>query len=184
MQFITSLCFYGISLPGGGSGVPVNVLPLHKNSTSQNQQRMNSTRHNKWSFPTLPFLAARSLWGKTSPSLPNLLVLTLSSQYPTYKLPLSLLLNEGFWNEEEKMQSWHFIWDYKKVLCHNCIMPWQLIHWKAPFTLLFALSVLVVPLEAAASWLGPSLGAGLCRLGGRAALKRWHMLYSIGCTKN
>lgn len=39
-------------------------LSLHRNSTSQKRQRMNNTRHNKWTFPPpsiLAFPAARSL---------------------------------------------------------------------------------------------------------------------------
>lgn len=33
-----------------------SVLPLHRNSASPNRQRINNSRHNKWSFLTLKFL--------------------------------------------------------------------------------------------------------------------------------
>lgn len=39
-----------------------SAVSLHRNSTSHNRQRMNSTRYNKWSFPT-PILLALPVQG-------------------------------------------------------------------------------------------------------------------------
>ena len=65
-----------------------SLLSPHGNSTSQKGQRMSNTRHNKQSFPTPTFLAARCKFtlSKTPSSSPNLRILTLCSQRSVHRV--------------------------------------------------------------------------------------------------
>lgn len=85
MQSLSQGCVFMISLSRSRrlKHVPESVLSLHRNS--QSTQMMNNTRHNKWSFPTLilSILSCKVTLSKTISSLPNLLVLTPSSQHKT-----------------------------------------------------------------------------------------------------
>lgn len=54
MQFITRLCFYDLSPPGGSSSMSYRI------PNSQKSHRMDNTRINKWSFPTPTFTSSKS----------------------------------------------------------------------------------------------------------------------------
>lgn len=93
-QLITRLCFLELSVSQRRlKHVCESVLCLHRNSASQNRQRINNTRHNKWSFPTLTclaFLAASSLWGKL---------------FPPHQICYNLSLPRAIFNPNPRMQS-------------------------------------------------------------------------------
>lgn len=90
VHFITRLCFYGLWAFGFSLSLSIRrpksvcecVLSLHRNSTSEDRERMNNTRHSNWGFPTLAFLAFSAARSLEWIYLFDILVLsTLSSQH-------------------------------------------------------------------------------------------------------
>lgn len=72
-QLITRLGFLELSVSLSQACLWECIMSTQE-FASRNRQRINNTRHNKWSFPTLTclaFSAASSLWEKIFPSSPN-----------------------------------------------------------------------------------------------------------------
>lgn len=104
-QLITRLGFFELSVPQRRlKHVCESVLCLHRNSASQNRPRINNTRHNKWSFPTLTYLAfsaASSLWEKLFPPH-QIFQFNLS-------LPTAIFIPNPRMHSEE---TWYLMWEY------------------------------------------------------------------------